>query len=74
LLRLHEVGRRLALVTLAEEAPDPLALPPGVLVHHLPGSELPFDVSFLDGVDASVGEGVPEFAPPIHFTGATGER
>jgi uncharacterized protein (DUF58 family) len=74
LLRLHEVGRRLALVSLAEEAPDPLALPPGVLIHHLPASGLPFDVSFLDEVDPSVGGGVPEFAPPIRFVGATGEQ
>jgi uncharacterized protein (DUF58 family) len=72
LLRLHEVGRRLALVSLAEQPPDPAVLPPGVQIHHLPASQLPFDVALWDEAEESGGEGIPEFAPPIRFTGAAG--
>ena len=38
LLRLHQVGRRLVLVSLAEQAPDTAFLPPGILTYHLPAS------------------------------------
>jgi uncharacterized protein (DUF58 family) len=69
LLRLHEVGRRLVLVSLEDTTPDPLSLPAGILIYHLPASELPFD-------DALLGEPegwAPEFAPPLRFTGAADE-
>ena len=72
LLRLHEVGRRLALVCLAEQAPDPLALPPGIVIHHRPASELPFDDTHLDEAEEWGAADGCECAPPIRFTGAGG--
>jgi uncharacterized protein (DUF58 family) len=74
LLRLHEVGRRLALVSLEEEPPRPLALPSGILIYHLPASELPFDQSLMGEPDEWDLEFAPEFVPPIHFAGATDEQ
>jgi len=65
LVRLHDVGRRLVLVSLDEEPLRPYALPPGVLVYHLPASGLPFDESLLGGP----GEWEPEVAPPLRLTG-----
>ncbi|MFN2169075.1 MAG: hypothetical protein ACK2U9_22815, partial [Anaerolineae bacterium] len=73
LLRLHEVGRRLVLVSLAEQVPDPLVLPPGIIVHHLPASEIPYDDSLIDEAEEWNTASVSEFAPPIRFTGAVGE-
>ena len=65
LLRLHEVGRRLALVSLEEQAPDLASLPPGILTYHLPANELPFDETLMGEPE----EWAPDFAPPIRFTG-----
>jgi uncharacterized protein (DUF58 family) len=74
LIRLHKVGRRLVLVSLQEEAPSPSALPAGVLVYHLPASELPFDDALM-GADEEWGpESAVQFSPPIRFTGAAGDR
>lgn len=74
LLRLHEVGRRLALVSLAEEPPGPLSLPSAIMIYHLPASELPFDKSLMGEPDEWDLEFTPEFTPPIRFAGATDER
>jgi uncharacterized protein (DUF58 family) len=65
LVRLHDVGRRLVLVSLEEEAPGPYSLPSGILAYHLPGSQLPFDESLL----GEPGEWEPEIAPPLRFAG-----
>jgi uncharacterized protein (DUF58 family) len=66
LLRLHAAGRRVVLVSLEEE-PLPQPLPPAIehRTYHLAVSQLPFDDKFFgEGV-----EWIPEFAPPIRFTG-----
>jgi uncharacterized protein (DUF58 family) len=68
LLRLHDVGRRLVLVSLEDSPSHPYSLPSGVLVHHLPASKLPFD-------EALMGEPVewaPDVVPPLRFTGGAG--
>jgi uncharacterized protein (DUF58 family) len=65
LVRLHDVGRRLVLVSLEEEALRPTSLPTGILAYHLPASELPFDESLL----GEPGEWEPEIAPPLRFAG-----
>ena len=65
LVRLHGVGRRLVLVSLEEEPSLPSSLPSGILVHHLPAGELPFDESLL----GEPGEWEPEIAPPLRFAG-----
>ncbi len=65
LVRLHGVGRRLVLVSLEEEPSYPYSLPPGILVHHLPASTLPFDETLL----GEPGEWAPEVAPPLRFAG-----
>ena len=65
LVRLHDVGRRLVLVSLEDEPSCPYTLPPGVLVHHLPASELPLDEALL----GEPGEWAPDAAPPLHFAG-----
>jgi uncharacterized protein (DUF58 family) len=67
LWQLHDVGRRLVLVSLADEAPEPSLLPPGIRVHHLPASELPFDDTLL----GEPGEWAPEVAPPLRFAGGS---
>ncbi|MGD9404970.1 MAG: DUF58 domain-containing protein, partial [Anaerolineae bacterium] len=64
LVRLHDVGRRLVLVSLEEEPPDSANLPSGITVRHLPAGQLPFDESLL----GESGEWEPELAPPLHFT------
>jgi uncharacterized protein (DUF58 family) len=64
LVRLHDVGRRLVLVSLEEDPPYSAYLPPGITTHHLPASRLPFDESLL----GEPGEWEPEMAPPLHFT------
>ena len=53
--------------------PDPLALPSGIPVHHIPASEIPFDDSLIDEAEEWLTAGISEFAPPIRFTGAAGE-
>jgi uncharacterized protein (DUF58 family) len=63
LLQLHDVGRRLVLVSLEDEPSRPYALPPGVTLYHLPASGLPFDDALLGEPDAWA----PEVAPPIQF-------
>jgi uncharacterized protein (DUF58 family) len=67
LVHLHAVGRRVVLVSLedADSAllPLPYALPPGIRVHHLPASELPFDQTLMGEPQ----EWAPEVAPPLHF-------
>lgn len=78
LVRLHEVGRRLVLVSLEEgqegmdrdpdERPSPYALPPGIRIYHLPASELPFDQTLMGEEE----EWAPEVPPPLHF--ARGSR
>lgn len=65
LLRLHDVGRRLVLVSLEEEPSRPYRLPPGVLIHHLPASSLPFDEALMGEPEAWT----PEAAPPLRFAG-----
>jgi uncharacterized protein (DUF58 family) len=65
LVRLHDVGRRLVLVSLDEEPLRSDLLPPGVLAYHLPASGLPFDESLL----GKPGEWEPEIAPPLRFAG-----
>mgnify|MGYP001815930487 CR=1 FL=1 len=65
LVRLHDVGRRLVLVSLEDEPSSPYTVPPEILVHHLPASELPFDESLL----GEPGEWEPEVAPPLRFAG-----
>lgn len=65
LVRLYDVGRRLVLVSLEEEALRPYSLPVGILSYHLPASELPFDESLL----GEPGEWEPEIAPPLRFAG-----
>jgi uncharacterized protein (DUF58 family) len=65
LVRLHDVGRRLVLVSLEEEPLLPSSLPSGILVYHLPAGELPFDESLL----GEPGEWEPEIAPPLRFAG-----
>ena len=65
LVRLHDVGRRLVLVSLEDEPLLPSSLPSGILVHHLPAGELPFDESLL----GEPGEWEPEIAPPLRFAG-----
>jgi uncharacterized protein (DUF58 family) len=69
LLRLHQVGRRVVLVSLAEQAPDMAFLPPGILTYHLPASELPFDETLMGEPE----EWAPQYAPPIRFSGAADE-
>jgi uncharacterized protein (DUF58 family) len=73
LLRLHEVGRRLVLVSLEEEAPSPQSLPPGIVVYHLPASELPFDEALMGEPEEWARDIAPEHAPPIRFAGAADE-
>ena len=66
LVRLHDVGRQLVLVSLEDEPSLPYSsLPAGILVRHLPASKLPFDESFM----GEPAEWAPEFAPPLRFTG-----
>jgi uncharacterized protein (DUF58 family) len=68
LLRLHDVGRRLVLVSLEEEPARPYALPPRVLVYHLPASQLPFDESLMGEPEAWA----PDVAPPLRFARGAG--
>jgi hypothetical protein len=63
LVRLYDVGRRLALVSLEDEPSHAYVLPPGIPVYHLPASRLPFDKSLLEAPT----EWAPEFAPPLRF-------
>ncbi len=67
LIRLHEVGRRVVLVSLEEEAsallPLPYALPPEIRVYHLPAHALPFDQALMGEPQ----EWTPEVSPPLHF-------
>jgi uncharacterized protein (DUF58 family) len=63
LVRLHDEGRRVVLVSLEEEPLYPASLPQGITVHHLPASQLPFDESLL----GEPGEWEPEMAPPLHL-------
>jgi uncharacterized protein (DUF58 family) len=65
LVRLHDVGRRLALVSLEEEPPRADLLPSGVRLYHLPASGLPFDESLL----GQPGDWEPEVAPPLYLAG-----
>ncbi len=66
IVRLHDVGRRLVLVSLENEPSHAHpSLPEGLLVRHLPAKELPFDESLL----GEPGEWAPEFAPPLRFAG-----
>jgi hypothetical protein len=64
LVRLHDVGRRLVLVSLEDEPSLPYTLPPGILVHHLPARDLPFDRELM----GEPLEWAPEVAPPIRFS------
>ena len=71
LLRLHEAGRRLVLVSLEEE-PLPQELPPAIErgTYHLPVSQLPLNDKLLGATDEEA-EWIPDFAPPIHFGGGS---
>jgi len=66
LLRLHDVGRRLVLVSLEEKPSRAYSLPPGVVVHHLPPSTLPFDEDLMGTPD----EWALDVAPPLRFAGS----
>jgi hypothetical protein len=68
LVRLHDVGRRLVLVSLEEEPSVPYSLPSGVGIYHLPASGLPFDEGLLGGPQ----EWAPEVSPPLRFSGGRG--
>jgi uncharacterized protein (DUF58 family) len=67
LIHLHQVGRRVVLVSLEEAdsalLPPPYELPPGIRVYHLPASELPFDQALMGEPQ----EWEPEVPPPLHF-------
>jgi uncharacterized protein (DUF58 family) len=65
LVRLHDVGRRLVLVSLEDEPSHPYSLPPGIRIFHLPARELPFDEALL----GKPGEWAPEVAPPLRLGG-----
>lgn len=66
LVRLHDVGRRLVLVSLEDEPLIPYSsLPAQILVHHLPAKGLPFDEALM-GLPV---EWAPEFTPPLRFAG-----
>jgi uncharacterized protein (DUF58 family) len=65
LVRLHDVGRRLVLVSLEDEPSHPYTLPPQILVYHLPAEGLPFDERLLGEPDAWA----PEVAPPLRLAG-----
>ena len=64
LVRLHDVGRRLVLISLEDEPSVSYALPSAVLVHHLPARDLPFDRELM----GEPVEWAPEVAPPIRFS------
>ena len=64
LVRLHDAGRRLVLVSLEDEPSLPYTLPSGVLVYHLPARDLPFDRELM----GEPVEWAPEVAPPIRFS------
>jgi uncharacterized protein (DUF58 family) len=77
LVRLHDVGRRLVLVSLEDDTPHPqlegealrpYSLPSEILVYHLPASDLPFDETLL----GEPGDWAPEVAPPLRLTGGGG--
>lgn len=65
LVHLHDVGRRLVLVSLQDEPAQPYTLPPGIRIYHLPASDLPFDETLLGKPD----EWAPEVAPPLRLAG-----
>jgi uncharacterized protein (DUF58 family) len=65
LVRLRDVGRRLVLVSLEDDPSRSYSLPPEVLLHHLPASELPFDEALL----GEPGEWASDVAPPLRFAG-----
>jgi uncharacterized protein (DUF58 family) len=65
LLRLRDVGRRVVLVSLEDRPSCPYMTLPGIRVHHLPASELPFDERLLGEPEAWA----PEVAPPLRFAG-----
>jgi uncharacterized protein (DUF58 family) len=65
LLRLHDVGRRLVLVSLEDRPSPSFAAIPGVQTYHLPASSLPFDETLLGepvGWAANV-------SPPLRLAG-----
>lgn len=68
LYRLHKVGRRLVLVSLEEKPPPAFLELPGLVIHHLPASELPFDDSLLGEPE----DWAPDVAPPLHFARSSG--
>jgi uncharacterized protein (DUF58 family) len=63
LVRLHDVGRRVVLVSLEDEPSVPYMLPPSSLVYHLPAKNLPFDKSLMGEAE----EWEPEVVPPLHL-------
>jgi len=65
LVRLHDVGRRLVLVSVEDETHRPFTPPPGVLTYHLDANALPFDAALLGEPEAWA----PEVAPPLRFAG-----
>ena len=69
LIRLHQVGRRVALVSLEEKEPNSSSLPPGIQIYHLPASELPFDETLMGDPEQWEHDLAPEYAPPIRFAG-----
>ncbi|MGC9335721.1 MAG: DUF58 domain-containing protein [Anaerolineae bacterium] len=65
LVRLHDVGRRVVLVSLEDEPSVPYSLPSNMLVYHLPAVDLPFDQSLMGEPE----EWEPEVAPPLSLAG-----
>ena len=63
LVRLHDVGRRVVLISLEDEPSVPYTLPPGSLIYHLPARDLPFDESLMGEPE----EWEPEVAPPLYL-------
>jgi uncharacterized protein (DUF58 family) len=65
LVRLHDVGRRVVLVSLQDEPSVPCSLPSSVPVYHLPAKDLPFDQDLMGEPE----EWAPEVAPPLSLAG-----
>lgn len=68
LVRLRDVGRRLVLVALEDEAAQPFTAPPGVLTYRLAARELPFDEELLGEPE----QWAEDIAPPVLSTRGPG--
>lgn len=68
ILHLKDVGRRLVLVSLEDEPAQSQPDLPGILIHHLPASQLPFDQALFGDPDVWASD----VAPPLRFAGSSG--